>query len=149
MARRKINIAHLVYSLDTGGIENGVINLVNRMDHDQFYHYIICFTYATSFRNRITSKNVEVISLNKKPGNSLRLFFLLWNIFIKKNIDIAHSRGWATMLEGIISARLARIPVVIYGFHGKTYEDIQGEKEENNSAENIIEDDGWNNNTYR
>ena len=138
MKENKINIAHLTYSLDTGGIENGIINLVNRMDRNKFYHYIICFTHATEFRNRITAENVEIISLNKKPGNSLKLFYLLWVIFNKKNIHIVHSRGWATMMEGIVSAKAAGIPVVIYGFHGKTYEDIQGEKTRRIVAQKIL-----------
>lgn len=138
MTANRINIAHLTYSLDTGGIENGIINLVNRMDHDHFYHYIICVTYATEFRKRITSENYEIISLNKKPGNDLKLYFRLWSIFVKKKIDIVHCRGWATMMEGIISARLARVPVIIYGFHGKTYEDIQEEKRRRVIAQKIL-----------
>lgn len=135
---KKINIAHLVYSFGTGGMENGIVNLVNNMNVNLFNHYIISFTFIGEFQRRITTKNVKIISINKKPGHSFLPYFSLRNIFIKNKIDIVHARGWATMMEGIISAKLARVPVTVYGFPGKTFMDMFGEKKRRILAQKIL-----------
>jgi glycosyltransferase involved in cell wall biosynthesis len=40
--------------------------------------------------------------------------------------DIVHSHNWATMLYGVVAARLARVPVVLHGEHGLNADDRQG-----------------------
>ncbi|MGL5987623.1 MAG: DUF2780 domain-containing protein, partial [Burkholderiales bacterium] len=42
-------IAHIIHKLDYGGLENGVVNLINRMPHSEWRHCIICMTDYTAF----------------------------------------------------------------------------------------------------
>jgi len=67
-------IAHIIYSLSTGGLENGLVNIINRSPPERYRHVIICMTDYTDFRNRIQSPNVEVYVLNKRPGKDLMLY---------------------------------------------------------------------------
>jgi hypothetical protein len=46
-------IAHVLFRLGTGGLENGVVNLINTMPDEKFQHVVICMTDYTDFRNRI------------------------------------------------------------------------------------------------
>ncbi len=57
-------IAHIIHKLDYGGLENGVVNLINRMPAEDWRHCIICMTDFTDFRKRIQRPDVEVIALS-------------------------------------------------------------------------------------
>ena len=63
MAERPL-IAHIIYALSTGGLENGLVNIINRAPSDRYRHVIICLTTADSFEQRITAADVKVIQLN-------------------------------------------------------------------------------------
>ena len=42
MHRDAALICHIVYRLDYGGLENGLVNLVNNLPSDRFRHAIVC-----------------------------------------------------------------------------------------------------------
>src|SRR5262245_27027970 len=46
-------IAHVIYRLDVGGLENGLVNLINRIPADRFRHAIVCLTDYSEFSRRI------------------------------------------------------------------------------------------------
>ena len=64
-------VMHLLYRLDTGGLENGVINLVNHMPEAAYRHCIVSLTEATDFQRRIGRPGVEVIA-QAWPGGLCR-----------------------------------------------------------------------------
>ena len=67
-------IAHVIYRLDFGGLENGLVNLVNRVPAERFRHAIVCLAgFNPEFRKRIQRLDIEVISLDKKPGKDLEI----------------------------------------------------------------------------
>ena len=37
-------VIHVVYSFDVGGLENGIVNLINRMPPERFRHMIVALT---------------------------------------------------------------------------------------------------------
>ena len=44
-------ICHVVYRFDVGGLENGVVNLINRLPEDAWRHQIVALTeVAEAFR---------------------------------------------------------------------------------------------------
>lgn len=116
-----IKVLHIVYALAHGGIENGLVNLVNKMSKE-FSHVICSLTTSTNFKERIKNRNVKIIELNKKSGNDLFIPFKIGKIIKEEKVDIVHSRGWPTLVEGFLGAKLNRKPF-IFGFHGKTYEE--------------------------
>jgi hypothetical protein len=63
-------IVHVIFRLDVGGLENGLVNLINRIPEDRFRHAIVCLTHYSDFRRRIRRNDVPVFALNKPPGNS-------------------------------------------------------------------------------
>ena len=64
----RLLVAHVVYRFDVGGLENGVVNLVNRLPAQRFRHAIVALTEVTDFRHRITRDDVHYISLHKRAG---------------------------------------------------------------------------------
>ena len=74
-------IAHVIYRLQVGGLENGVVNLVNRMPVDRYRHAIVCLTEATDFRQRIERSDVMVYEIHKRPGQDLGSWRRLYRLF--------------------------------------------------------------------
>ena len=66
-------VAHVMYRFDTGGLENGVVNLINHMPAEHYRHAVIALTEVTDFRERIKRDDVQFISLNKAPAIFLYL----------------------------------------------------------------------------
>ena len=108
-----------------GGLENGLVNVINRMPADRYRHVIISLIDYTDFRNRIKNPNVEVYALHKRPGKDLRLYAKLWRLFRILKPDIVHTRNLAT-LEAQLPAMVAGVPHRIHGEHGRDIEDLDG-----------------------
>ncbi len=118
-------IAHVIFRLDTGGLENGLVNLINRIPAERFRHAIVCLTGHSDFRRRIHRPDVQVFSLNKPPGNSLRMHGQLWGLFRELRPQIVHTRNLGA-LEATLPAALAGVPVRIHGEHGRDVNDLDG-----------------------
>lgn len=118
-------IAHIIYRLDVGGLENGLVNLVNRIPRERYRHAIICLTGHSEFRSRITRPDVEVYSLDKPPGNSVRTQVKLWRLIRELDPDIVHTRNLAA-LECTVAAAIGGIPVRVHGEHGRDVDDLDG-----------------------
>lgn len=110
-------IAHIIYSLGVGGLENGLVNLINRMPADRYRHAIICLTHSTDFKNRLQRTDVEIYELNKKPGQDWRSFVAMYRLFKKLKPTIVHSRNLAA-IEYQIPAMLAGVRFRVHGEHG-------------------------------
>jgi len=118
-------VAHVIFRLDTGGLENGLVNLINRIPAERFRHAIICLTDYTAFRRRIQRGDVSVFALNKPPGNSPILHFKLWRLLMQLRPDIVHTRNFGA-LEAMLPAALAGVPVRVHGEHGHNIVDLDG-----------------------
>jgi sugar transferase (PEP-CTERM/EpsH1 system associated) len=118
-------IAHVMYRFDTGGLENGIVNLINHMPVDRYRHAVIALTVVTDFRHRIQRDDVEFISLNKAPGHGIWLFPRLFALFRQLRPAIVHSRNLAA-LEAQLPAWAAGVPVRIHGEHGRDVGDLDG-----------------------
>jgi sugar transferase (PEP-CTERM/EpsH1 system associated) len=118
-------VVHVIFRLDTGGLENGLINLINRIPAERFRHAIISLTDYTEFRQRLTRDDVPVFALNKPPGNSPVFLFKLWRLLNRLRPDIVHTRNIAA-LEASMPAALAGVPVRVHGEHGRDAHDLDG-----------------------
>src|SRR5882762_8633701 len=76
-------VAHVIHRLDVGGLENGLVNLINRIPAERFRHAIICLTDYSAFSQRIQRGDVPMFALNKPPGNSPVLHFKLWRLLMR------------------------------------------------------------------
>ena len=116
-------VAHVVFRFDTGGLENGVVNLINHMP--AYRHMVIALTEVTDFRKRLRDPAVECIGLGKGPGHGAKLYPKLWRLLRDKRPAIVHTRNLAA-LEMQPAAWAARVPVRIHGEHGRDTDDLDG-----------------------
>ncbi len=118
-------IAHIVYRFDVGGLENGIVNLINNMPNACFRHAVIALTEITDFRCRIAREDVSFSALHKPPGHGLRLYPQLYRLFRELQPTIVHTRNLAA-LEAALPAWAAGVPVRIHGEHGRDIGDLDG-----------------------
>lgn len=118
-------VIHVVYRFDVGGLENGVVNLINHMPENAYRHAIIALTEVTDFRKRIKRADVQFISLHKPSGHLFSLYPRLFRLFRELRPSIVHSRNLAA-LEVAVPAWAARVPVRIHGEHGRDVGDLDG-----------------------
>lgn len=113
--------------LDVGGLENGVVNLINRMPGERFRHSIVCLSgYDEDFRRRIRTPGVEVLSLGKKPGKDPAAYLRMWRALRRLRPDIVHTRNFGTIDMQWVAA-LAGVPRRIHGEHGWEASDPRGQ----------------------
>lgn len=118
-------VVHVMHRFDVGGLENGVVNLINRMPAEAYRHAILALTEVTDFRRRIQRDDVRFISLRKPPGHLFSLYPKLFRMFRELKPAIVHSRNLAA-LEVTIPAWAAGVPVRIHGEHGRDVGDLDG-----------------------
>ncbi len=118
-------VAHVIHHLVMGGLENGLVNLINRMPAKRYRHAIICMTRYSDFRNRIESPNVEVFALNRKDGRDWAALARLFRLIRKLNPAIVHSRGMSG-LDSMLPALLNGVSARIHGEHGRDIDDLDG-----------------------
>jgi sugar transferase (PEP-CTERM/EpsH1 system associated) len=136
-AVKRLRIMHVVHSLGVGGLENGLVNLVNRMDPARFEHSICCVGEAGPMVSRITRPDVRVFALGKGKGGDHALSLKLARLLRKERPDIVHTRNWGAV-DGIVAARFARVPVVIHGEHGREAADPEGRNRRRNVARRLL-----------
>ena len=111
-----MHVAHIIFRFDYGGLENGVVNVINGLSDDDQRHTVIALTEATEFADRLRD-GIAVHSLKKKPGKDFAAYVRLFKLLRRLRPDIVHTRNMGTMDCGFV-AWLARVPVRIHGEHG-------------------------------
>jgi sugar transferase (PEP-CTERM/EpsH1 system associated) len=119
-------ILHVVWRFAVGGLENGIVNLINRMPRDRWRHGIVALTdVSDSFRERVRCADVTYTALGKPPGHAFRLYPELYRLFRAQRPAIVHTRNLAA-LEVVVPAWAAGVPVRIHGEHGRDVNDLDG-----------------------
>ncbi len=118
-------IVHVIHHLVIGGMENGLVNLINRLPEDRYRHAVACIEDHSSFAQRIRRRDVEVIDLHRRSRG-------LWGV--RRDLlrhlrllrpAIVHSRGLSG-LDALLPARLAGVPHCVHGEHGWDMDNLDG-----------------------
>ena len=119
-------IAHVVYRFATGGLENGVVNLINRMDERRWRDAVLSLTdIDPAFARRVQRDDVQYAALNKPPGHAFAQYPRLWRIFREWRPAIVHTRNLAA-LEAQVPAWAAGVRARVHGEHGRDRDDMHG-----------------------
>src|SRR5688500_3868018 len=130
-------IVHVIHHLGVGGLENGLVNLINHIPPDRYRHAVVCLKGYTDFRQRITRENVEIVALNKREGNDLRLYLNLFKTLRRLKPDIVHTRNLNAM-EGQVIAAVAGARSRVHGEHGRDIFDLHGKNRKYNLLRKVI-----------
>jgi sugar transferase (PEP-CTERM/EpsH1 system associated) len=118
-------VMHVIHRLAIGGLENGLVNLVNRMSAERYRHAIVCLTDYTDFRLRIMRPDVEVHALHKRHGQDLGVYGRFWKLLRALRPAIVHTRNFGA-LEFQWIAAIAGVRGRVHGEHGWDAPDLHG-----------------------
>ena len=121
-------IVHVVFRFGVGGLENGIVNLINRMPQAQWRHAVVALTEVSAeFAKRIDRPDVRCVALGKKDGHLVRDYPRLYRLFKELDPAVVHTRNLAA-LEAVVPAWAAGVPVRIHGEHGWDMQDPAGKR---------------------
>ena len=117
-------IVHIVFALKTGGLENGLVNLINRTSPERYRHAIICLTESDEFAQRLKPK-VPIYALGQQPGQDWGCYWRLWRRLRQLRPALVHTRNLATLEMQLLTACLPGVKRV-HGEHGRDIYDLHG-----------------------
>lgn len=116
--RRRIRVMHVVFSLDPGGMENGVVNVANRLPEDEFDVYFCCLEKGGAFVERLRHpENVVVLNRNK-PGFSKRTVWDVMRTVRRLRPDVVHSHNIGPLTYAVFGTLGGLLAPVLQGEHG-------------------------------
>lgn len=120
-------VAHVIHQLAVGGLENGLVNIINHMPAQAYRHAILCVEDYTDFRSRITRPDVEVVALHRSRVGTWGLRRALLNAFRRLRPAIVHARA-TSGLDALAPAALAGVRHRIHGEHGWDMDNLHGRR---------------------
>ncbi|WP_018175007.1 MULTISPECIES: TIGR03088 family PEP-CTERM/XrtA system glycosyltransferase [unclassified Thioalkalivibrio] len=130
-------VAHVIHRLDVGGMENGLVNLLNHMPAERYRHAIICMTDYTRFSERLQREDISLHALHKREGKDLGVHRRLWRLLRELRPAIVHTRNLAT-LEGQVTAALAGVRARVHGEHGWDIADLDGSRDKHRYMRRLV-----------
>lgn len=118
-------VAHVIHRFQMGGLENGLVNLINRTPPGRFRHALVCLTESTDFRDRLDDPDVPVVSLHKQEGKDPACYVRLWRSLRQLRPAIVHTRNYAA-IDCVAVAALAGVRHRVHGEHGWDMHDVSG-----------------------
>src|SRR3972149_9405503 len=104
---KKVRVFYLINSLEMGGAERVVVDLVNGLDPARFEPTVCCLRKSGPCAGRIQRSNVEIIEMGHGRGNDPFLPVRMARMMRARGIDVVHSHGWSPFCEGVLAARQA------------------------------------------
>ncbi len=108
---------HVVDHLGKGGLENGLVNLIEHLDPTRFEHVVYAIRRLGPNADRLSANGIQVICQGKKDSDSAIQLGALARAIRRVRPDLVHSRNWAAV-EAVPAARWFRRCAVVHSEHG-------------------------------
>jgi sugar transferase (PEP-CTERM/EpsH1 system associated) len=130
-------VAHVIDRLSVGGMENGVVNLINNAPPERYRHAIVCLRSFDSFRERLTAPGVEVTAIGKSLGKDPGFYFKLWRELRRLDPAIVHTRNLPAVDCAVVAAA-AGVRGRVHGEHGKDILEATGKNRKYNMLRRAV-----------
>ena len=118
-------IVHVLYRLDTGGMERVVVSLINAT-HDRYRHAVIALAGFGALRHEIENAATACVSLEKKPGKDWPCYFRFWRALRALKPDLVQTYNIGTLdLAPVV--KLAGTHRLVHAEHGRDAADPGGD----------------------
>jgi len=132
----RIKILHILHSLQVGGLENGVVNLINRLDPERFEHAICCIASSGPMAERI-ERPVPIHVIGKGAERDSLLSVKIARVVRTVRPHIVHTRNWGT-IDGVPGALLGGVRRIVHGEHGREATDPTGANRRRQQARRLL-----------
>jgi len=117
---KKINLLHIIGSLQVGGAEKSLLLLLQNIDRTKFDPVVVTMYsdgVSDFFYDDFRKLNIPLYHLHMQSWRDLKTFRQLRKIIRRHRIDIAHAHYGALEFFGTLFARLAGVRHCIYTKH--------------------------------
>lgn len=122
MEKSKLKIVHVVLSLDIGGMENVIANIISKIDKKAFTVIVVCLLNKGPLVAKVEKMGAKVLLVKRMVrGFSLLYPYSLLSVLKKEEPDLIHSHS-GSWLTAAITSKYTGIPH-IYTEHGRHYPD--------------------------
>lgn len=118
-------IVHVLYRLDTGGMEHIIVSLINAT-RERYRHAVIALAGFGVLRDEIENSVTACLTLDKKPGKDWPCYFRLWRALRALKPDLVQTYNIGT-LDVAPVVRLAGVRHLVHAEHGRDAADPRGE----------------------
>ena len=123
-ADQTMRILHVVESLELGGAERVITDLIVNMP-SEIESFVCCLKKTGAMEGRLPN-NTVVFELDSPEGNNPKIIVLLARILKKQRIDVVHGHNWNTFIECGGAALLAGSIPVVHTIHGMYIKQMNG-----------------------
>lgn len=113
----KINVLHVIWSLEKGGAERFLVSLVKNFDRNLFNSIVCCLNWKGEWAKELEEKGIKVIALNKRGKFDIFVIFKIITVIKQNKIDIVSTHLWAADVFGRLAAILAKTPIIVSTVH--------------------------------
>lgn len=117
MKRKKIKIMHIVTTLNVGGLEILVLNLMRFINRDIFEPYICSLTPNGALESEFSNLGVPVYTVNKKDRVDISLTTKLIKLFRSKKVNIVHTHNITPFLYSAFGTKFFNKISLIHTVH--------------------------------
>jgi sugar transferase (PEP-CTERM/EpsH1 system associated) len=114
---QSLRVMHLLLKFGFGGSEGGVLKLANGFDRTRVLPSICSALPPDTIRLKLAA-DVPLFEVGRSAGNDLGFVRRLYRLLRRERPHVLHTHGWATLCEGVLAGRLARVPLIVHGEHG-------------------------------
>ena len=124
-------IVHVVAHFAVGGLENGMVNLLNQIPPTRYRHAVVSLGGYTDYAQRIVNPAVKFYALNKRAGKDMGVHWRLAKLLRQLKPAIVHTRNLSA-LECQFVAAAAGVSARVHGEHGRDVFDLHGKSRKYN-----------------
>ena len=118
-------VAHVIGEFGIGGMENGIVNLINQTPPDRYRHAVIGLKSSTAMQDRLTNPDVRVVALGKGTGKGFGIYGQVYSLLRQWKPAIVHTRNLPT-IDMVVPAALAGVRHRVHGEHGRDMVELAG-----------------------
>lgn len=113
-----VRVLHVLDSLAPGGLENGVVNVAQRLHGQGFDIHAACLRFRGDFAERMPEPD-KVVVMGKTSGFSLKAVSALREHIRKTKADVIHSHNLGTLIYAALATFGGRTHPIVHGEHGQ------------------------------
>lgn len=133
-----LTVMHVLHRFAVGGLENGVVNIINGLADSSIDHIVVSLTDVDPiFARRLKNPRVQLIELHKLPGKDLKIYWRMYQLLRRYRPDVIHTRNLSA-LDMLIPAFFARVPLRIHSEHGRDQDDADGNNKKNQRLRRLL-----------
>ena len=117
--QKKIKIVHVINSLNYGGAENQIVQLLNGLNPLRFEKHLVTFRNLETANSRALNPEIKRYIVKRRRWGDVGCIFRLYRLLKALKVDVIQAHMYQANLFAAIAGRLAGVPVVFTTEHGR------------------------------